>query len=459
MTRFSHVFEHADTHGTIPGMRPDLELRGAIAPALARARPVLRRAADFWPLTALGMALAVVAFVALFSFGYGKLDLVLLVLGYGGAGLLAISSVAVAVTAIVLKFRLHRAPQAWSASVFETKRLLPTGFALPSFRWLPLVRVRWEWLPPPAAAVDQLHDGGRLREQVILSERGIFEVVTRRIVVEDAFGLARVAFRDRQAALIEVLPHFGGIRRLPVLASLTGGEDYPHPMGLEDGDRVELRRYVTGDPARFIHWKAFSRTRKLMVRMPERSLSRARRTVAYLVAGKHDEAAAAAARAAIEEEALGSEWQFAADGAPEPTSDRAEALHKVMKSGQFEGDSGSGMRPFLAEVDRQGPAALVVFAPPTPGTWVSQIAALSRRRVGRLRVVIAIDAVNEGRSRPRWQRWLLTPAGEPGVTRAELEQLGRALGQLQCEVVVIDRVTGRILGDAVRVTTWTRRAA
>jgi hypothetical protein len=405
------------------------------------------------------MAVALVAFVALFTFGYEKLDLVLLVLGYGGAGLLAISAVIVAVTALLLKLRLRRTLQTWSASVFETERLSPTGFALPSLRWLPLVRVRWQWLAPPRAEVEAVHGGRRLREQVVLYERGTFEVVTRQILVEDAFGLARVAFREQQAGLIEVLPHLGGIRRLPVLTSLTGGEDYPHPMGLEDGDRVELRRYVTGDPARFIHWKAFSRTRKLMVRMPERSLSRARRTVAYLVTGKHDEAAAATARAAIEEEALGSDWQFAADGSPEPTSDRAEALHKVMGSGQFQGDSGSGMRRFLAEVDRQGPAAVVVFAPPSGGAWIGEVAQLTRRRVGRVRVVIAIDAVEAARPRPRWQRWLLNPIAEPGVTRVELEQLGRALGQLQCEVVVIDRVTGRILGDAARVTTWSQRAA
>ena len=61
--------------------------------------------------------------------------------------------------------------------------------------------------------------------------------------------------------------------------------DHPvvgHGM-LEDGDRIELRRYVPGDSARFIHWKVFGRTRKLMVRVPERALSRARRTVGVLV--------------------------------------------------------------------------------------------------------------------------------------------------------------------------------
>ncbi len=459
MARFFRVFELADTHGTIPSMRPDLPLPGAVTRAWPRARALLRRLADLWPLTALGLALAVVAFVALVDFGYEKLDLVLLVLGYGGAGLLAISVVAVSLTALVLKIVRRSPVRPWSASVFETGRLSLTGFELPALRWFPLVRAHWQWFPPPLVEVDERRDGGRSREQVVLHQRGIFEAVTRRILVEDAFGLARLAFRETQAGPIEVLPHVGGIRRLPVLTSLTGGEDYPHPMGLEDGDRVELRRYVTGDPARFIHWKAFSRTRKLMVRMPERSLSRARRTVAFLATGEHDEAAAAAARAAIEEEALGSDWQFGADGAPEPTSDRAEALHKVMASGQFDGPSGSGMRPFLAEVDRQGPAALVVFAPPSAGAWIGEIAALARRRVGRVRVVIAIDAVNEGRPRSRWRRWLLSPVAEPGVTRVELEQIGRSLGQLQCEVVIIDRVTGRILGDAARVTTWTRRAA
>ncbi|MCZ6806055.1 MAG: DUF58 domain-containing protein [Deltaproteobacteria bacterium] len=440
-------------------MRLDLALREAVAPILQRGRVLLRRVADLWPFTALGMALAVVAFVALFSFGYEKLDLVLLVLGYGGAGLLAISTIAVLLTALVFKVRLRRSPQSWSASVFETGRPSPTGFVLPSLRWVPLVRVHWQWFPPPAAEVEGVPERGRLREEVVLHERGIFETVTRRILVEDAFGLVRVAFREHQDGTIEVLPHLGGIRRLPVLTSLTGGEDYPHPMGLEEGDRLELRRYVPGDPARFIHWKAFGRTRKLMVRTPERSLSRARRTVAYLVTGEHDEAAAAAARAAIEEEALGSDWQFAADGSPEATSDRAEALYKVMLSARFRGESGSGMRRFLAEVDRQGPAALVVFAPPSTGTWIGEIAALAQRRVGRVRVVIAIDAVREGQPGSRWRRWLFSPVIDPGVTRRELDHVGRVLGQLQCEVVIIDRVSGRILGDVSRVTTWTQRAA
>ena len=426
---------------------------------MARVGNVARRVADVWPFTTLGMALALVASVSLVSFGFKKLDLVLLVLGYGGVGLLAISTVAVVATALGLRLRLGRAAFHWSTSTFETGAPLPTGFSLPSLWWLPLVELRWSWASPDAVVAEHVSEGGRFRERVTLRRRGIFPSITRQIVVQDAFGLSRIAFRYRQAGPIEVLPHLGGIRRLPILTSLTGGEEYPHPMGLEDGDRVELRRYVAGDSARFIHWKVFGRTRKLMVRTPERALSRARRTVAYLVAGAHDEAAAAAARAALEEEALGTDWQFAADGSPEATSDRSEALHKVVTSSGFMGKTGSGLKRFLAEVDPSGPAALVVFAPPTMGGWLGEMRSLTSRRYGRVRVVIAVDAVHDSPAQSRWQRWLLAPVGPSGVERGDLERVGRALSQLRCEVVIIDRVSGRVLGDGVRLALAGRRAA
>jgi len=440
-------------------MKPPKAFPRSVEGALARAGPLARRAADLWPFTPLGMALAGVASVALLSFGFKKLDLVLLVVGYGGVGLLAIATVVVACSALGLWLRLRRASFRWSTSTFETGAPLPTGFSLPSLWWLPLVQVNWTWVSPRADAAGRVSERGRLRERVTLRRRGIFQSVIRRVVVQDAFGLSRIAFHHRQPGPIEVLPHLGGIRRLPVLTSLTGGEEYPHPMGLEDGDRVELRRYVPGDSARFIHWKVFGRTRKLMVRTPERALSRARRTVAYLVADAHDEAAAAAARAAIEEEALGMDWRFAADGSPEATSDRSDALHKVMTSSGFSGQSGSGLKRFLAEVDPGGPAALVVFAPPTMGRWLDEMRSVTTRRYGRVRVVIAVDAVHDPHAQSQWRRWLLTPAGSSGVERGDLERVGRALSQLRCEVVIIDRVSGRVLGDGRHLDSARRRAA
>ena len=447
------------SRGTIAPMSPSNALPGPIERALLRVRRVARRAADAWPLTALGMALALVALVALLGFGFKKLDLVLLVVGYGGMGLLAITTMVVVSSALGIWLWLRRASFRWSTSTFETGSPLPTGFALPSLWWLPLVQMSWTWVSPDADAAEPDSGNGRLAERVTLRRRGIYPSVTRRVVVQDAFGLSRIAFDHCQPGPIEVLPHLGGIRRLPVLMSFTGGEENPHPMGLEDGDRVELRRYVPGDPARFIHWKVFGRTRKLMVRMPERALSRARRTIAYLVAGEYDEAAAAAARAAIEEEALGTDWQFAADGSPEATSDRSEAIHKVMASSRFAGANGSGMKRFLAEVSPRGPAALVVFAPPTMGAWLDEMRAVASQRYGRVRVVIAVDAVHDSAVQSPWRRWILRPLGSSGVNRSDLERVGRALGQLRCEVVIIDRVSGRVLGDGRHLGSARRRAA
>src|SRR5262249_25508710 len=149
---------------------------------------------------------------------------------------------------------------------------------------------------------------------VTFFERGYHEAIERRVVIEDALGLSRLAIRVQKPCSIEARPHMGALRQLPLLTSYAGGDEFPHPMGLEDGDRVELRRYVPGDPARFIHWRIFSRTRRLMVRVPERALSQARRTVAYLVSGPGDEASAGAARAAVIYGGLGPEWKFSADG-------------------------------------------------------------------------------------------------------------------------------------------------
>ncbi|MFZ1864682.1 MAG: DUF58 domain-containing protein [Polyangiales bacterium] len=422
-------------------------------------RPLGRRIVGIWPLTALGMALVAVALIALIVYGFEKLDLVLLVLGYGGIGLLALTTLAVVASAVGLRLWLRRASIRWSTKTFETGSPLLSGFSLPSLWWLPMVQIRWTWVAPPACTVESSSERGRLRERIRIEQRGIFDSVRRRFEVRDAFGLSRLAFEHRQDDPVEVLPHVGGMRRLPVLTSLTGGEEYPHPMGLEDGDRVELRRYVPGDSARFIHWKVFGRTRKLMVRTPERALTRARKTLAYLVAGPHDEPSAAAARAAIEEEALGVDWKFAADGAPKATSDRSQAIHKIMMSSHFTGPSGAGLRRFLAEVDPQGPAALVVFAPPTMGSWLDEMRSITMRRYGRVRVVIAVDAVHQPRSAPRWRRWLLRPTPEPGVARDDLERVGRALSQLRCEVVIIDRVSGRVLGDGMYVTAPRKAAA
>jgi hypothetical protein len=415
--------------------------------ALAMVRRVGRRVADPVPITGLGVLATLVFWAGLTYFGKERMDVVLLVTCSAGLGLVAIAVASVVLFGIALRIRV-RHPGPVSELVLETNRAAPTGWVLPTFGFLPLVAVRWEWERPGGFVVDPERKLFKRSERVRTAERGRHRGVRRRVIVEDVFRLARVAFRVDDPVVVEARPHPGRLGRMEPLTAFAGGDDAPHPMGIDDGDRTELRRYVPGDPARFIHWKAFARTRKLVVRVPERALSQARRTAAYLVAGPEDEATAAAARVAVERGALGREWVFGASGASEDADNVADATELIVTSAAHRDGDAAGLARFVERAERAGPAALVVFAPPTEGPWIDAVQEIAARRVRGLRVVIAVDGlIPEGERGPLAK--LLTLPGEPkGLPVAVLDQTLRTLGRARIDVVVYDRPSGRRLGGA-----------
>ncbi len=432
------------------GMRPPIQAPRLRRP-LVRVGRVARRLADLFPWTPLGLLVGAAATLGLVHFAYGELDLVLLVVGWGAVGLVAVAGLLVAAGALYLKLRTRPTPRD-EALVAETGQRTPTGFRLASLAAVPLLQVRWQWESPAGVDVEPVQPSWRgLDERVVLWDRGVIEGVGRRLVVQDAFGLARMAVRHRDPLVLEVRPHRGALRQMPVLTSLAGGDEQPHPMGLEAGDRVELRRYVPGDPARFIHWKVFGRTRKLMVRMPERALTRARRTVAYLVAGADDDATAAAARVAIEQEVLGDEWTFGADGGARDASTVDEAVQLIVRSSAARSEGGAGLRTFLERADAKGPASAVVFVPPRPGPWLEAVRRAAGVRRGRLRVVIGVDGLALAPS-PSWLRRVLVRSvrSEAATPAEDFTAVLGALAGARTEVIILDRRTGRQLGDVHR---------
>jgi hypothetical protein len=330
----------------------------------------------------------------------------------------------------------------------ETGRLLPSGFALPSLRFVPFVQVRWEYLAPETEELELRLTRGQLAEHVALRERGRYTSLERRVWVQDPFGLARIAFRGVDEREMVVLPQLGGLSQLPALSAPAGGSDLPHPMGLEDGDRLELARYAPGDPARFIHWKAFARTRKLLVRRPERAIAIARRCAAFYVAGPDDDASAAVARLALERRLLGQEWVFGTDLAVAGTSRVDEALTQLLASTAAREHAGRGLQGFLAAADKRGPASVIVFAPPEPSAWISAVVRVASRR--QLRVVIAVDGVAEAVHTPRWLALLRRQVPRTGARAAALEEVMLALGRARVPVTLLDRSTGNVLGDIRR---------
>jgi hypothetical protein len=406
-------------------------------------------ARDLFPLTPLGLVLAVGAYAALKVFAYAELDLVWLVTGYAALGLALLALLCVLPASLYVWLRL-RARRALTHDTLrlETGRLLPSGFALPSLRFIPFVQVRWEYLAPETAELELRLARGQLAEHVALRERGRYTSLERRVWVQDPFGLARIAFRGTDEREMVVLPQLGGLSQLPALSAPAGGSDLPHPMGLEDGDRLELARYSPGDPARFIHWKAFARTRKLLVRRPERAIAIARRCAAFYIAGPDDDASAAVARLALERRLLGQEWVFGTDLAVAGTSRVDEALSQLLASTAAREHSGRGLQGFLAAADKRGPASVIVFAPPEPSAWISAVVRVASRR--QLRVVIAVDGVAEALHAPRWLGLFRRQAPLMGARAAALEEVLLALGRARVPVTLLDRSTGNVLGDIRR---------
>ena len=417
-------------------------------------------ARDLFPLTPLGLAFAIGAYAALRAFAYAELDLVWLVTGYAALGLMLLAMVCVlpATLFVWIRLRRHRV-QAHDTLRLETDRLTPTGYVLPSLRFMPFVQLRWEIVSPEASALELRPHGGELHEHVALRDRAHNTEFVRRVLVQDPFGLARIALRAPQARESVVLPHLGGLSQLPTLNAPAGGSELPHPMGLEDGDRLELSRYTPGDPARFIHWKAFARTRKLLVRRPERAIAIARRCAAFYIAGPDDDASAAVARLALERKLLGQEWMFGTDLAISGTSRLDEALAALVASSDPRARSagGVGLAGFLAQADKRGPASVIVFGPAEPGPWLDAVARVAGRR--QLRVVIGVDGVARERTAPRWLELFRSQERALGAQAELLDQVMIALGRARVQVTLLDRTTGRVLNELGRRALFRTAAA
>jgi hypothetical protein len=419
-----------------------------------------RRFGDLFPWTPLGLVLSGLAYLALKFFARAQLDLVWLVIGYGGLGLGLISPVVVLIAALWLKLRGPLPDEGVSGAeplLLETGVFSATGFRLPSPFYLPLVQLRWSWASPPQAEIEVERRGGRLYERVRLADRGRFEEIERRVVVSDPFGLSRVVLRMNSPRPVAILPRLAGLSRLPSLRALASGDAAPHPLGRFEGDRIELRRYERGDPARFIHWKVLSRTRKLMVRTEERALSIARRTAAFLIAGEADDASAAVARLALERRLLGAEWLFATDLDLAGTDRVDVALDQLMRSTDVRERAGEGLAAFFERTEREGPTSCLVFAPSRPGAWLDRLERAARRR--KLRVVIGVDGVYQ-QARPHWLlRTLAFHTPPEGTWTADLEQVLRRLAGMGAEVTVLDRGSGQALSAAHRKAARARAGA
>lgn len=436
----------------------------------------MTRAVGPFPLTPLGLVLLGGCGWAFFSYGLGKIDLVLLVIGGAGLGLGIMGLLATSLATLLVWLGNRRATEAASRNPagnldVECGYPVSTGFSLPQMRWLPFVGIRWRWLEPDAK-VRVVAKRGRLTEQVIASRRGQVAAVVRELEIGDIFGIAQIRIRAREQRKVRFVPSVGNLKRVDVIRGMAGGDDISHPEGPADGELYDLRHYNPGDPIRFVLWKVFARTRQLVVRSPERALSPIRQTCAYLVAGASDEPAAGAARLAVEHGALGSDWVLGADGSRDDATRKDQAVDVLARSAGVEAQSGGrGLGEFLQRRGQGTVGRAVVFVPGRPGPWmhavVEQCRGSAGRRGGHIEFVVGTDGI-EPPAKHKWYTRLtkrkvdreVQPGSTAAVTTEEVGEVVRALSTVG-RVLVVDRAAGRVFagGHLAALDNQRRRAA
>lgn len=409
---------------------------------------LLRLLTGLFPLTWGGLLLLIGSVSALWFFGLGRSDLLMWVLGGLGVivALMAFLLVGIGALRVGLALRRELPDDPIDA---ECGHPAVTGFSLPTLWWLPAVGVSWEWVEPSVETT--LHRRrGWWQERVVPSRRGEADRVVRDIVVSDAFGIARVRFQHTQERRFRALPNKGGLGQLHVVQGLAGGDAMAHPEGQPLGDRFDMRHYNPGDPIRFVLWKVFAKSRELVIRTPEQAISPIQQTIAYLVTGPGDEAAAGAARVVVDHAALGGDWALGADGLAGEARSRSDALNAIVRSSRTaEEQAGAGLSRFLADAPG-GTRRAVVFVPPTPGPWLDKVVDAARAQIAdtaRLDFVVCIDGLAPPRRRGLAGRLLLAdrPAVGTGADREDLIAVVTALASTRGKVMVVDRVAGQVL--------------
>lgn len=416
----------------------------------------------WFPLTSGGIGMTLVCLAALRGFGYGRMDLVVFALTVCGLSIVAFTLLMVIVSGLLLRSRVRRLMAAQPLSVLKAEAGYPnpSGLELPSWGWLPLMSLQWQ-LVKPARVQTRIRfndESGKLEEEVTPSQRCLTTQVTRRFVLRDVLGLSRFAWQVTTPAHWQVLPQTGSLRTLPVLRSMDAEDGIPNISGVPEGDRMDIRRYAPGDSTRDILWRVYARNRHLNVRLPERSVFYTERTLAYLVGGEEDEAAAGVARFAISHGALGSPWIFGADGSDQVASHPAAAMPLIAGSAQA---NHYGLDNFLSaqSVAAGANTACILFVPATPGPWLERLQQTLLRYPGPFTVVLAADGlytsarheVGAGAWRAvqhRVRRGFKTlvldkPDAQSGVDTHTVTAIMDDLSRRNARVVLVDRLSGQ----------------
>ena len=382
--------------------------------------------------------------------GLLNLDLVVVSLGLSVIVLALCCTIMVTVRALLVYGRLRQQGTRELVLTAETGHRRVSEFCLPATWWLPFINLSWRWVTP-SASVDPLYMEGHLKESVQFQQRGVHSRLMREFLIEDLFGLAKIRFQWKSPALITVFPHCGKLLEPPLLIRLSSGDEISDPRGEMVGDRVDMRQYVRGDSPRTILWKVFARTRRLMVRVPERSLAARPRVCSYLICGEGDEPAAALARVVLEKNLLGQGWRFGCDGQSGYETRLEAALKRIASSGNrdaTEPDS-TQLGIFLEQAGQDGFAQCLLLLPPKleDPKQSEQIARAVAHAGLAVTVCLAVDGIDPPRTNSRLHSFVFFQNDKSRCSSDDLREAAQMWGRHPGEVMLVDRQAGVLLGD------------
>ncbi len=427
-------------------------MAGSISRRVARTLPLVLKRIMNWtwtvvgwiPLSPLGLICLLAAIPVMRYLALGSQDLVLQSLCSGFLVLLALVMLLVCLRTLVLLQQLRRGGGSLPHGA-EAERPYWLPAPVPLWSWFPFVQVHWRWLEP-GAEVKVVRREGFDQEEIVMARRGHYQKVVREYSVSDLLGLARIRFRRVQKGDFRVIPGVGQLHQQPLLVRWSSGEDISDPRGDPNGDRVDLRQYARGDSPRTILWKVFARTRRLMVRVPERALAPRPKVCSYLITGPRDEAAAAVCRVLLEGDMLGPEWRFGCDGTSGQDHQKQPAMERLCRSADSRVPQPSQVSAYLRQAEQDGYSQGIVVLPlDLAGQDVAVRDALMASRVP-LQLCLAIDGQPAPVAEAGWKKWLVRPQ--------VAEQLGKDLRRAAAlwrgfpgQIILIDRRNGAMLGD------------
>ncbi len=326
----------------------------------------------------------------------------------------------------------------------ETTRPTGTGFRFPSLsRWV-VLDVGLSWVEPAGLEVSLEPLDGALCEVVTARERGRYTKLIRRFTVEDVFGLTRLSFDLSWTVALAITPA-SAKQGAQLAAGRSQGDALANPAGRLEGDLVEMRQYAYGDSMRHVLWKVYARSRKLLVRMPERALAPGPVSVAFFVAGHDDEASAGAARLYVEAGLLGADLYFTADGSVVPARSARDAVEQLVDSSTRRERGGEGLDAAASQIDRGRLTSCLLFVPPVDGAWRERVVGFVRKHSLNASVIIGVDEVGElPAPASRLQSFLFLPEATLDSTRPALKKLRDALEAEGLPVKVLHRTTGQL---------------